>query len=122
MKKCIFFILSFCLCSLVNIYATEMDYCDFGESTIVSSDITLSQVSDLGPTVAKGIKAYCYDRGNVPGYIKIDVYYASNACNAYVAYMAGETTGAMVIRKNTNKRYIAGYYIVYDGIKYYFDI
>lgn len=117
MKKHILFMLTLCACALLSGSASGIENNDSMDNSMQAAATIEMQDPDLGPSVAKNIAAY--GPGNN---IRIDVYYASNACNAYVAFLAGTTTGAMAVLENTDKR-LPAYYISYDdGNRYYFDL
>lgn len=113
--------LTLCASALVSGSASGIENNDSMDNSMQAAATIEMQATDLGPSVAKNIAAY--GPGRVPAVIRIDVYYASNACNAYVAFLAGTTTGAMAVLENTDKRQPRKYYISYDdGNRYYFDL
>ena len=125
MKKHILFMLTLCACALLSGSASGIENNDSMDNSMQAAATIEMQDPDLGPSVAKNIAAYGPGRGvsRVPAVIRIDVYYASNACNAYVAFLAGTATGAMAVLENTDKRQPRKYYISYDdGNRYYFDL
>lgn len=130
MKKHILFMLTLCACALLSGSASGIENNDSMDNSMQAAATIEMQDPDLGPSVAKNIAAYGPGRGvsRVPAVIRIDVYYASNACNVYVAYWAGTTTGAMAVRVNPNCKasnvvpYNYQYYIVYDDMMYGFNL
>lgn len=88
-----------------------------------------NMVSDLGPSVARGITAFCSMYGGGSKTISIDVYPAPNSCNQYMAYLAGTATDPMLVcnnpdytgRSGSNSTYYK-YYVIYKGSKYYFSL
>ena len=123
MKKHILFMLTLCASALVSGSASGIENNDSMDNSMQAAATIEMQAPDLGPSVARNIVARAaYDTK------RIDVYYASNACNAYVAYWAGTTTGAMAVRVNPNCKasnvvpYNYQYYIVYDDMMYGFDL
>ena len=119
MKKHILFMLTLCACALLSGSASGIENNDSMENSMQAAATIEMQATDLGPSVADNILARPSGAGNN---IRIDVYYASNACNAYVAFLAGTTTGAMAVLENTNEYLSYKYYISYDGRNYYFDL
>lgn len=123
MKKHILFMLTLCACALLSGSASGIENNDSMDNSMQAAATIEMQDPDLGPSVARNIVARAaYDTK------RIDVYYASNACNVYVAYWAGTTTGAMAVRVNPNCKasnvvpYNYQYYIVYDDMMYGFDL
>lgn len=114
-----------CMASLAEATETKNDNTGNTPATVTAS--TNNNVSDIGPTVAQGIIAE--NLGNET--IRIDVYYASNMCNAYVAYLSGQNTNSMAVftnseyveRQRTNNiRIKCQYYVTYRGSRYYFNM
>lgn len=118
MKKHILFMLTLCACALLSGSASGIENNDSMDNSMQAVATIEMQDPDLGPSVANNILTYCTTGNN----IRIDVYYASNACNAYVAFLAGTTTGAMAVLENTNEYPSYKYYISYDGDRHYFDL
>lgn len=123
MKKHILFMLTLCACALLSGSASGIENNDSMDNSMQAVATIEMQDPDLGPSVARNIVARAaYDTK------RIDVYYASNACNVYVAYWAGTTTGAMAVRVNPNYKpsnvvpYNYQYYIVYDDMMYGFNL
>lgn len=123
MKKHILFMLTLCACALLSGSASGIENNDSMDNSMQAVATIEMQDPDLGPSVARNIVARAaYDAK------RIDVYYASNACNVYVAYWAGTTTGAMAVRVNPNCKasnvvpYNYQYYIVYDDMMYGFNL
>ena len=123
MKKHILFMLTLCAYALLSGSASGIENNDSMDNSMQAVATIEMQDPDLGPSVARNIVARAaYDTK------RIDVYYASNACNVYVAYWAGTTTGAMAVRVNPNCKasnvvpYNYQYYIVYDDMMYGFDL
>lgn len=110
--------LTLCACALLSGSASGIENNDSMENSMQAAATIEMQDPDLGPSVANNILTYCTTGNN----IRIDVYYASNACNAYVAFLAGTTTGAMAVLEYTDKKIDYKYYISYDGRNYYFDL
>lgn len=116
-----------CICMAGLTEATETKSGNTGNTPAPIAVSTDNFVNDLGPSVARGISA---TNSSSTDAIWIDVYYASNACNAYVAYLAGETTNPMAVINNPeytgeNTRIWSKsrrYYVTYGGSKYYFDL
>lgn len=88
-----------------------------------------NMVSDLGPSVARGITAFSPKYGGGSKTITIDVYPAPNTCNQYMAYLAGTNTEPMLVCDNPEYTGNAGsnstyykYYVIYKGSKYYFSL
>lgn len=119
MKKHILFMLTLCACALLSGSASGIENNDSMDNSMQAAATIEMQATDLGPSVANNILACPSSAGND---IRIDVYYASNACNAYVAYLAGTTTKPMAVLENTNEFPSYKYYISYDGRKYYFNL
>lgn len=119
MKKHILFMLTLCASALVSGSAPGIENNDSMDNSMQAAATIEMQDPDLGPSVADNIRAYPSGAGNN---IRIDVYYASNACNAYVAFLAGTTTGAMAVLENTDEYPSYKYYISYDGRNYYFNL
>lgn len=111
--------LTLCACALLSGSASGIENNDSMDNSMRAAATIEMQDPDLGPSVADNILACT---GGADNSIRIDVYYASNACNAYVAFLAGTTTGAMAVLENTDKRQPRKYYISYDGRNYYFDL
>ena len=110
--------LTLCACALLSGSASGIENNDSMDNSMQAAATIEMQDPDLGPSVADNIWACPSGAGNN---IRIDVYYASNACNAYVAFLAGTTTGAMAVLESTDKR-LPAYYISYDGRNYYFNL
>lgn len=116
-----------CICMAGLTEATETKSGNTGNTPAPIAVSTDNFVNDLGPSVARGISATNFSSTDS---IWIDVYYASNACNAYVAYLAGETTNPMAVINNPeytgeNTRIWSKsrrYYVTYGGSKYYFNL
>lgn len=119
MKKHILFMLTLCACALLSGSASGIENNDSMDNSMQAAATIEMQAPDLGPSVADNILACPSGAGNN---IRIDVYYASNACNAYVAFLAGTTTGAMAVLENTDEYPSYKYYISYDGRNYYFNL
>ena len=117
MKKHILFMLTLCASALVSGSASGIENNDSMDNSMQAAATIEMQDPDLGPSVARNIEARAADDIK-----RIDVYYASNACNAYVAFLAGTTTGAMAVLENTDECPSYKYYISYDGRNYYFDL
>lgn len=124
MKKHILFMLTLCACALLSGSASGIENNDSMENSMQATATIEMQDPDLGPSVARNIVARAANNDTK----RIDVYYASNACNVYVAYWAGTTTGAMAVRVNPNCKasnvvpYNYQYYIVYDDMMYGFNL
>lgn len=123
MKKHILFMLTLCACALLSGSASGIENNDSMDNSMQAAATIEMQAPDLGPSVARNIEARAADDIK-----RIDVYYASNACNAYVAYLAGTTTDPMAVRVNPNYKptnivpYNYQYYIVYDNRMYGFNL
>lgn len=120
MKKHILFMLTLCACALLSGSASGIENNDSMDNSMQAAATIEMQDLDLGPSVADCISAYPV--GSAGGSIYLDVYYASNACNAYVAYLAGRTTGAMAVLENADKKIDYKYYVSYQGKSYYFNL
>lgn len=124
MKKHILFMLTLCACALLSGSASGIENNDSMDNSMQAAATIEMQDPDLGPSVARNIVARAANNDTK----RIDVYYASNACNVYVAYWAGTTTGAMAVRVNPNCKasnvvpYNYQYYIVYDDMMYGFNL
>ena len=118
MKKHILFMLTLCTCALLSGSASGIENNDSMDNSMQAVATIEMQDPDLGPSVANNILTYCATGKSISS----DVYYASNACNAYVAFLAGTTTGAMAVLENTNEYLPYKYYISYDGDRHYFDL
>ncbi|WP_300191474.1 hypothetical protein [uncultured Alistipes sp.] len=116
-----------CICMASLAEATETKNYNTGNTPATITVSTDNFVNDLGPSVARGISATNFSSTDS---IWIDVYYASNACNAYVAYLAGKTTNPMAVINNSeytgenSRRWDKSrrYYVTYRGSKYYFNL
>lgn len=116
--------LTLCACALLSGSASGIENNDSMDNSMQAAATIEMQDPDLGPSVARNIVARAANNDTK----RIDVYYASNACNVYVAYWAGTTTGAMAVRVNPNCKasnvvpYNYQYYIVYDDMMYGFNL
>lgn len=109
--------LTLCACALLSGSASGIENNDSMDNSMQAAATIEMQDPDLGPSVARNIVARAaYDAK------RIDVYYASNACNAYVAYWAGRTTSAMAVLENADKKIDYKYYVSYQGESYYFNL
>lgn len=88
------------------------------ESVVSENEKDNSGPENLGPSVALNKWAY-----SELGSITLNIYYATNQCNAYVAYETKDKEFAwpMAVREcsNCSKK---GNYFVEKGERYYFDL
>lgn len=88
------------------------------ESVVSENGKDNSGPENLGPSVALNKGAYSGSE-----WIYLNIYYATNQCNAYVAYETKDTEFAnpMAVRECRGcSKY--GNYFVEKGVKYYFDL
>lgn len=89
------------------------------ESVVSENEKDNSGPENLGPSVALDKSAY----GDNGGSIILNIYYATNQCNAYVAYETKdkEFANPMAVREcsDCSKR---GNYFVEKGVRYFFNL
>lgn len=127
MKKYLLTAIVCFLCMVNPAGATEIQNDNTGKIPTPTTVSTDNHANDPGPSVARGVIAQ--DLGN--SYIKIDVYYTSNMCNSYTAYLSGQNTDPMAVipneeyierQRTNNLRIRCKYYIIYRGSRYYFNL
>lgn len=93
------------------------------ESVVSENGKDNSGPENLGPSVALDKLAWCDLVGGKTSTLSLNIYYATNQCNAYVAYEVSDTEFAnpMAVRECRGcSRH--GNYFVEKGGKYYFDL
>lgn len=127
MKKNLLTAIACFLCMANPAGATETQNDNTGKTPAAITISIDNNANDQGPSVARGVIAQ--DLGNSS--IKIDVYFTSNMCNSYTAYLSGQNTNPMAVfpneeyiekQRTNNLRIRCKYYIIYRGSRYYFNL